>query len=218
MAAFVTKLTVCLPRAAPGKHQKTKPKPAFVSLGGVLLRIKLLTVTSLAAIVPGVSPFIEKVSAIQPATTPDLSSQLADIQSVAVEAAREHQVDPNMVLSVMATESAFQADAVSPKGARGPMQVMPETARELGYDPSNVQQSIEAGTVYLGMMISRYRNRKNGVELALAAYNAGPTAVAKYGGIPPYRETRNYVKRVLAHYRSGQFAARATIPTPAFAD
>lgn len=178
-----------------------------------MLRIKLLTVTSLAAIMPGVSPLMHKVSAIQPVAapeaTPDLVAGMADIQTVALEAARDHSVDPNMVLSVMATESSFQADAVSNRGALGPMQVMPETARELGFDPSNLRQSIQAGTVYLGMMMSRYRNRRNGVELALAAYNAGPTAVAKYRGIPPFPETRNYVKRVLAKYRSNQFAARA---------
>jgi soluble lytic murein transglycosylase-like protein len=152
-----------------------------------------------------------------PEPAPDIPTQIAEMQAVAVETAREHRVDPNMVLSVMATESGFRADAVSPKGALGPMQVMPDTARELGYDPANPRQNIEAGTVYLGMLLSRYRHRKNGVELALAAYNAGPTAVARYGGIPPYRETRNYVKKVLARYRSVRGRGAVT-PDLAFAD
>lgn len=168
-----------------------------------MLRAKLFAVTGLATIVPGLTPSSDTVSAVQTEpqqVKPEFTSQLAEIQTVALEAAREHQVDPNMVLSVMATESAFQADAVSPRGALGPMQVMPNTARELGYNPSNLHQNIEAGTVYLGMMLSKYRDRKNGVELALAAYNAGPGAVARYGGVPPFRETRSYVRKVLSRY------------------
>jgi soluble lytic murein transglycosylase-like protein len=164
------------------------------------LRFKLLTVTSLAAIVPGVSPLLQQYSAIRPAI-PDVSTDLAGMQALAIEAARQHDVDPEMVLSVMAAESSYDPDAVSSRGAVGPMQLMPATARELGYDPSALNENIEAGTVYLGMMLSRYRHRKNGLELALAAYNAGPSSVKRHGGVPPFRETRDYIKRVLSRYR-----------------
>jgi soluble lytic murein transglycosylase-like protein len=110
-----------------------------------------------------------------------------------------------MVLSILEAESEFQADAVSPSGAVGPMQVMPETARELGYDPGKWQENIQAGTVYLGMLLSRYHHHKNGVELALAAYNAGPNAVRKHRGVPPFRETRMYVRRVLNRYKAAKW-------------
>ena len=164
-----------------------------------MLRIKLITVTGLAVMAPSIPPTKRTIADRPPSHR---SLDLANIQSVALDAALEHSVDPAMVLSVIATESSFENDAISPKGAVGLMQVMPETARELGYDPADWQENIEAGTVYLGMLLSRYRHRTNGVQLALAAYNAGPGAVERYKGIPPFRETRRYVKRVMARYRS----------------
>jgi soluble lytic murein transglycosylase-like protein len=114
--------------------------------------------------------------------------------------ARKNDVDPRVVKSIIKAESGFQSDAVSPAGALGYMQLMPETAADLGYDPMVPEQNIQAGTEYLGWLIDRYRNHRNGLQLAIAAYNAGPGNVERYRGIPPFRETRNYVKRVLAYY------------------
>ena len=99
--------------------------------------------------------------------------------------------------AVIAAESNFDPDAVSRAGARGLMQLMPETAASMGvenihYPPDNVR----GGTRYLRMMIDRYGD----LVRALAAYNAGPKAVDRYGGVPPYRETRDYVRRVLNYY------------------
>jgi soluble lytic murein transglycosylase-like protein len=166
-----------------------------------LLRSKLLTVTCLGVVVPSANTLIAPASETrQDAAHRSLFA--GEIQAEVLDAAREHNVDPAMIFSVMAAESSMARNAVSPKGAIGLMQVMPETARELGYDPSKWQENIRAGTVYLGMLLARYRHMKNGVQLALAAYNAGPTAVARYKGIPPYRETRKYVRRVLDHYYS----------------
>jgi soluble lytic murein transglycosylase-like protein len=96
-------------------------------------------------------------------------------------------------------ESAFRKDAVSPKGAQGLMQLMPGTARELGvkdaFDPA---QNLDAGTRYLNSLIAEF---KGDIRLAIAAYNAGPNAVKRHRGVPPYRETRQHVEKVLERYR-----------------
>jgi soluble lytic murein transglycosylase-like protein len=113
--------------------------------------------------------------------------------------ARQHQVPPALVKAVIASESNFNASARSPKGAQGLMQLMPATARELGVRDSYVaEQNIQGGTAYLSQLITRYGDWTH----ALAAYNAGPTAVEEYGGIPPFPETQAYVRRVLKYYRA----------------
>ncbi|TWI75532.1 soluble lytic murein transglycosylase [Desulfobotulus alkaliphilus] len=110
-------------------------------------------------------------------------------------AANYHGVDPFLVKAVVRAESSFNPKAVSPKGAQGLMQLMPSTSRELGVrDPFNPRENIMAGTRYLRMMLDMF---EEDVELALAAYNAGPSTVKRYGGVPPFSETLNYIKRVL---------------------
>jgi soluble lytic murein transglycosylase len=112
--------------------------------------------------------------------------------------AREHRLQPALVKAVIAAESNFDSQAVSHKGALGLMQLMPETAARLGVDdPLQPVENVRGGARYLRLMIDRYGD----LERALAAYNAGPTAVDEYGGIPPFPETRDYVKRVLTYYR-----------------
>jgi len=113
-------------------------------------------------------------------------------------AALENDVDPRLVKSVMLVESGFNPNAVSKKGARGLMQLMPETAAILGVrDPFNPRENINAGARHLRGMMERFRND---LPLAIAAYNAGERPVASYRGIPPYPETREYVARVLRYY------------------
>lgn len=108
--------------------------------------------------------------------------------------ARRYKMDPALIKAVVHAESAFNPYATSHKGASGLMQLMPETAEIYGvsdiYDPT---QNIRAGVRYLKDLLSQY----NSIKLAVAAYNAGPTAVARYRGIPPYNETRDYVRKVL---------------------
>ena len=114
-------------------------------------------------------------------------------------AASAHAVDEALIRAVIHAESAYQPDAVSPRGARGLMQLMPETMAEL--QVSNVfhpDTNIDGGTSYLAKMLNQFGGD---VELAAAAYNAGAGAVRNHGGVPPYPETREYVRRVLILYR-----------------
>lgn len=108
--------------------------------------------------------------------------------------AGKNGVSADLVRAVIQVESAYNPSAVSPKGAMGLMQLMPATAAEFGVrDPFEPEQNIGAGVAYLKRLLDRYDQR---VELALAAYNAGPGNVEKYGDVPPFRETRNYIKKV----------------------
>jgi len=129
------------------------------------------------------------------------------------EAARLHQVGSDLVKAVIAVESEFDQWAVSSKGARGLMQLMPDTARLLGVgDSFDARQNIFAGTQYLRQMLDQFGGD---IDLALAAYNAGPNAVLRYGGIPPYRETRGYVQKVQSQLGEG-FTAPAAASAAAF--
>jgi soluble lytic murein transglycosylase-like protein len=125
----------------------------------------------------------------------------SDLRALAVEAARRHGLPPELVLAVVAVESGFRPDAVSPKGAQGLMQLMPATAGSLGvadaFDPA---QNLDGGSRHLGQLLTVY---DGDLTRALAAYNAGEGAVQRHGGVPPYRETRAYVKKVLQRYRQG---------------
>lgn len=117
-------------------------------------------------------------------------------------AAEKYNLPPNLIAAQMHAESAGNPKAVSPKGAGGLMQIMPETAKELGVtDVHDPDQSIDGGAKYLRQMMDRYDDN---IPLALAAYNAGPGNVDKYGGIPPFGETQGYVKKILGNFDNGE--------------
>ena len=118
---------------------------------------------------------------------------------IIIQAANQYKVDPAMVKAIIMAESSFNPKAVSKWGARGLMQLMPVTARELGVkDSFNPEHNINGGVKYF----SKLMNRFNGdVKLALAAYNAGSRKVLKFRGVPPYKETKNYIKKVIKYYK-----------------
>ena len=114
-------------------------------------------------------------------------------------AAEEYAVDDALIRAIIHAESAYQPEALSPKGAQGLMQLMPATQAELQvvdvFDPVS---NIDGGTLYLSRLLGQFDQN---VELAAAAYNAGPGAVREYGGVPPYKETKEYVRRIKILYR-----------------
>ena len=110
---------------------------------------------------------------------------------------KKHGLDPRLVYALIEQESRFNPCAVSPKGAQGLMQIMPDTQKLLGLsEPFNPERNIAAGTQYLRAMLDKFQTE----VMALAAYNAGPGAVAKHGGVPPYDETKDYVLKVVDRY------------------
>ena len=145
---------------------------------------------------------IEQVASIEMVADPEPTrshSSLSVEALLAAGAASEGSAPEfaRFVHSVAFIESALHPDAVSPKGAIGVMQLMPSTAKQLGVLPTDLQANIEGGAKYLRELLIRY---KNNAVLALAAYNAGPAAVLKFGGVPPFDETRRYIEKVLREY------------------
>ena len=139
-----------------------------------------------------------------PPETPRIARRVARMASPGVRAAitnsaAHYSLSPALVSALAWRESAFHADAVSPKGAKGIMQLMPETARAYCASPCSASQNVEAGTAYLQALMQRY---DGDVVKALAAYDAGPRAVDRFGGLPPYRETQAYVDAILARMSS----------------
>jgi soluble lytic murein transglycosylase-like protein len=136
-------------------------------------------------------PRTSRVRVIQPAA----GDRTGAFDDLIVEHARRHDIRPDLVRAVVQVESGFNPRALSPKGAQGLMQLMPATARELGvgnaFDP---EENVRGGVQYLRQLLDRYGNDE---QLALAAYNAGPGAVDRYGEtVPPYAETQRYVTKV----------------------
>ncbi|HEY3491968.1 MAG TPA: lytic transglycosylase domain-containing protein [Solirubrobacterales bacterium] len=126
----------------------------------------------------------------------------SDIQISIVRHSANQSLDPKLVQAVIQVESGYNHKARSHKGAMGLMQLMPATAQQLRVeDPYDPDENVRGGTQYLRHLVDRFPGR---IDLAVAAYNAGPGAVERYNGIPPHRETRDYVRRVLALYQGGE--------------
>jgi hypothetical protein len=132
---------------------------------------------------------------------------IADLGEMLTRAGKEHNLDVDLLASVVKAESNGNTRAVSPAGAQGLMQLMPETAAGLGvHDSFQPEQNVRGGSAYLDALLTRYHDN---LALALAAYNAGPDAVDKYHGIPPYHETRVYVARVIHEFNARVLAREA---------
>ncbi len=117
------------------------------------------------------------------------------LRAAARAAAIRHRIPPEMFEKLVSVESNWNPNALSHKGAIGLAQLMPSTAQLLGVDPRDPRQNLEGGARYLSQQYLRFGNWRD----ALAAYNAGPEAVAKYGGVPPYKETQGYVRKILGN-------------------
>ena len=139
-------------------------------------------------------------------------SSKAKIDRAIQQAAKTYGVDPWLIESMVEAESQFDPEARSSEGAEGPMQLLPNTAKAMGAkNPKDITQNIMAGTKYLQQMLDRFDGK---LSHALAAYNAGPAAVRKYDGIPPYPETEKYVEKVLGSYQGKRESAQNQAPQP----
>jgi len=181
-----------------------------------IARIAAVGLFALGAAAPAAGQVIE-IDSAGVAQTFDGPTQFTAVEAVAItsgqasphrvrdattelgEAARVYGLDPALLRAVAWQESRGRMSAISPKGALGVMQLMPSTAAELGVNPTVMSDNIRGGALYLRRQLDRFGS----VPLALAAYNAGPGAVLRYRGIPPYRETRDYVARIMARWRPG---------------
>jgi Transglycosylase SLT domain len=135
-----------------------------------------------------------------------------DLQSVITSASGKTSLDPDLIHSVIRAESGFNPKAISPKGARGLMQLMPDTASKLGVQDSfDAQSNVDGGTRYLRELLARYNGD---LAKALAAYNAGPHRVEQYHGVPPYRETRAYVSSIIRDFNRKKLAAQKACSAP----
>ncbi len=137
----------------------------------------------------------EGVRALVATPAPPASAAPAEVDRTLEEAAQRHAVSAPLAKAVAWQESHFRQEAVSPKGALGVMQLMPRTAQKLGVDATDLHANIEGGVTYLSHLLGMFAGD---LPRALAAYNAGPEAVQRYGGVPPYAETQAYVRAILS--------------------
>ena len=167
------------------------------------------TIASVEAVA---APVVSQTSHPQPAPAPSAATQSQvlsqnELHRMLTAPGKQHDLDVDLLASVVDAESARRVHARSRVGAEGLMQLMPGTAKQLGVaDPYAPQQNVSGGTAYLDALLTRYHNN---LALALAAYNSGPAAVDRWHGIPPYRETRAYVARII-HEFNQRYAARVS--------
>jgi soluble lytic murein transglycosylase-like protein len=159
---------------------------------------------------PYIQPSAAKPASVasQMAPPAKAAQQNIDLEQVVQEASSKNRLDPDFVSSVIRAESNFKPHAVSKKGAQGLMQLMPSTAAQLGVaDPFDPKANVEAGTAHLSALLDQYHNDP---IKALAAYNAGAHRVKQYNGVPPYRETRDYINKIVRDFNAKKRAQMKT--------
>lgn len=207
------------PEAAPAQAADPSPSAAAVAVlrNGFSLRHdhrEILGDTTRLYLGPGQQSFVDvptseivRFEAAQlPPAAPAAAPASLSLDDAVSQASSLHQIDPDLIRSVIRAESGFNSRARSRKGAQGLMQLMPLTASRLGVaDPYNPAANVDGGTRYLRELLFVYNND---LAKALAAYNAGPARVNQYNGVPPYHETRAYVARVINDFNRKKLAAR----------
>ena len=203
----------------PGEGSKSSPEPKMPS-EALIKKSQASSLTSnfeigAEAMAPAQRPVPQPIGDVSVASSENrnLARGNQRVADLITQAAARNGIDHHLILAVMKQESSFNAQAISYKGARGLMQLMPATAARFGvrdiFDPA---QNIEGGARYLRFLLDTF---KGDVELALAGYNAGENAVARYGNqIPPYRETQDYVRKISAHYarlKNGAYVPDASV-------
>lgn len=172
--------------------------PVTSDFGSILLGPQSMKVNANIVKNPSVSSLNTKIQELGSTNSVTATSSKSQILDMITKISEKHGVDDKLVKALIRQESGFNPKATSKSGAMGLMQLMPATAKGLGVqDAYNPVQNVEGGVKYLKSMLNRYNGN---IILALAAYNAGPGAVDKYSGVPPYAETQNYVKNILANY------------------
>ena len=177
------------------RHEQQGNEVVLYTASGVT-RLPLGSVVEFEAISePAKTPVVAALPPLKVAVMPATPTQMVE------RAAEKHGLPPDFVKLVARAESAFNPNALSPKGAIGLMQLMPQTAAALNVDPHDAEQNAEAGARLLKDLLLQYQHQPDQLRRALAAYNAGPAAVAKYNGVPPYRETQLYVDKIVGQYK-----------------
>lgn len=209
--ALILGAVVCLAADVPSREQQ--PQPQFLVLkNGQRMAYDEITREGSTLFVRsgGHSVMIDAAEVVPPAATPAKAPEQRDsaVLNVPGPAARligtnagKHNLRPELIQAVMEIESGYKVDARSRVGAIGLMQLMPQTAKHLKVNAHDPEQNVEGGARLLDMLVAKYEHRRNGLALALAAYNAGSGAVDRFGGIPPYKETRDYVVKVIRRFR-----------------
>ena len=167
-----------------------------------------LQTTAQPATPAAIQPAAQPLAANSPMVAPAAPQNNIDLDQVVREASNRNRIDPDFVSSVIKAESNFKTRAVSKKGAQGLMQLMPGTAAQLGVaDPFDAKANVEAGTAHLSALLDQYHNDP---IKALAAYNAGAHRVKQYNGVPPYRETRDYINKIVRDFNAKKRAQMKT--------
>jgi len=186
----------------------THPVSESESADASYIEVSAASVLRVDTVPDPVTPQPASSIALAPTTTPATPLTQTEMHQLLARAGQAHNIDADLLASVIHAESAGNPRAVSRAGARGLMQLMPSTAATLGVRNAFAPgENISGGTAYLDQLLTRYRDN---LALALAAYNAGPQAVDRYHGIPPYAETRAYVARVIREFNRLKLAARST--------